>query len=141
MASWSGVLGVAPELAAKVQARFDATGLGLLATIRRDGFPRISGIEPLFALDELWLGMMPRSRKAQDVLRDPRFSLHSATIDKEVTEGDAKITGRAVVVEDADTFARFLQAFEAHTGYSPPPGQFPLFRSDVYEVSMERPGG
>jgi len=141
MTSWSDVLAAAPELATRVQERFDATGLGLLATLRRDGFPRISGIEPLFALDELWLGMMPESRKAHDVVRDARFSLHSATIDKEVKEGDAKITGRAVLVEDADTFTRFLQAFEAHTGYSPPPEPFPLFKVYVYEVSMVRPGG
>ena len=141
MASWSDVVAAAPELAARVQARFDAYGLALLATIRRDGFPRISGIEPLFALGELWLGMMPDSRKAHDVLRDPRFSLHSATVDKQVTEGDAKITGRAMLVEDADVFARFLRAFEAHTGYGPPPGPFPLFRADVYEMSILEPAG
>jgi hypothetical protein len=141
MASWSDVLAAAPELAAGVQARFDAHGLGLLGTIRRDGFPRISGIEPLFGLGELWLGMMPGSRKADDVLRDPRFALHNATIDKHVTEGDAKITGRAVPAADEDTLARFREAFEAHTGYPPPPGPFPLFRADVHEVSMVRPEG
>lgn len=141
MASWSDVLSAAPELANDVQARFEAHGLALLATIRRDGFPRISGIEPLFALDELWLGMMPGSRKAEDVLRDPRFALHSATVDKQVTEGDAKVTGRAVLVHDAETFGRFLQAFEAHNGYAPPPGPFPLFRADVAEVSMVQPSG
>ncbi len=94
----------------------------------------------MFALDELWLGMMPGSRKAEDVLRDPRFALHSATIDKQVTEGDAKITGRAMLVSDTDRFDRFREAFEAHNGYAPP-GPFPLFRADVYELSMVRPAG
>ena len=66
MASWSQVEAAAPELAERVKERFDATGLGLLATLRTDGSPRISGIEPLFALDELWLGMMHGSRKAAE---------------------------------------------------------------------------
>src|SRR5438046_1873805 len=100
MAFWSEVEKAAPELAAKVRERFDAHGLGLLATIRRDGSPRISGLEPLFSLGDLWLGMMPGSLKAADLLRDPRFALHSATTDKQVTEGDAKVAGRALPVED-----------------------------------------
>src|SRR5919202_4427540 len=122
MGTWREVASAAPELAALVRARFEATGLGLLATLRRDGSPRISGIEPLFTDDELWLGMMPGSRKAADLLRDPRFALHSATIDKQVTHGDARISGRAVAVQDEPTLARFRQAFEAHTGQAPPPG-------------------
>ncbi len=141
MSSWSNVVRATPHLAAHVQARFDAHGLALLATLRRDGSPRISGIEPLFALDELWLGMMLASRKAADLLRDPRFALHSATIDKQVTHGDAKIAGRAVLVEDEATVGRFVAAFQAHTGYAPPPGPFHLFRADVREISLVRPGG
>ena len=143
MASWSHVVIAAPELAGSVQERFDAHGLGLLATLRRDGSPRISGIEPLFALGELWLGMMPESRKELDLLRDPRFALHSATTDKQVTHGDAKVSGRVVPVDaDADaTFTAMRAAFAAHTGSPTPPGPFPLFRADVVELSMVRPAG
>src|ERR671926_222591 len=131
MPNWKEVAAAAPELAALVRARFEATGLGLLATLRRDGSPRISGIEPLFTDDELWLGMMPDSRKATDLLRDPRFALHSATVDKQVTEGDARLSGQAVLVEDDETKAAFRKAFEAQNGYPVPPGEFTLFRADV----------
>lgn len=141
MVSWSEALHAAPQLADAVRARFEAHGLGLLATLRQDGSPRISGLEPLFALDELWLGMMPGSRKAADLLRDPRFALHSATTDRQVTDGDARVSGQAVVVEDAATTAGFLEAFQAQTGYAPPPGPFHLFRADVNELSLVRPGG
>src|SRR5919199_5659869 len=110
MTSWSDVVSAAPELAALVRARFEATGLGLLATLRRDGSPRISGIEPLFALGELWLGMMPGSRKATDLLRDPRFALHSATVDKQVSAGDAKLAGWALAVQDQASLERFARA-------------------------------
>lgn len=141
MASWSDVVIAAPELATAVQARFDAHGLGLVATLRRDGSPRISGIEPSFALGELWLGMMPDSRKALDLLRDPRFALHGATTDKQVTDGDAKVAGRAIPVDDDATFAAFREAFATHTGAPPPPGPFHLFRADVVELSMVWPAG
>jgi Pyridoxamine 5'-phosphate oxidase len=142
MAIWTDVEAAAPELAATARQRFEAHGLALLATLRRDGSPRISGIEPLFALGELWLGMMPGSRKAADLQRDPRFALHNATVDKEVKDGDAKISGAAVVVDDEADFARFLKAFKAATGYAPgPPGSFVLFKADVREVSMVKPAG
>ena len=128
MATWSDVEAAAPELAAIIRARFEAHGMGLLATLRRDGSPRISGIEPLFALGELCLGMMPGSLKAADVVRDPRFALHSATTDKNVTEGDAKVSGSVVAVVDEEEFARFREAFAAATGYPPPPGGSPCSR-------------
>jgi len=141
MATWSQAAHAAPQLATAVRERFQAHGLGLLATIRRDGSPRISGVEPLFALDDLWLGMMPGSRKANDLLRDPRFALHCATVDKEVAAGDAKISGRVVVVEEESTVGLFLKEFEGQTGYPPPPGPFHLFRADVVEMSMVQPAG
>lgn len=141
MVFWADVELAAPELAATVRGRFDAFGLGLLATLRRDGSPRISGIEPLFALGELWLGMMPDSRKALDLRKDGRFALHSATTDKQVTDGDAQIAGVALEVDDEATFSQFRTAFAEHAGYPPPEGPFQLFRADVQEMSLIKPGG
>jgi nitroimidazol reductase NimA-like FMN-containing flavoprotein (pyridoxamine 5'-phosphate oxidase superfamily) len=140
MSSWSEVRAAAPELADAVQGRFEAHGLALLATLRRDGSPRISAIELLFANGELWLGMMPESRKAQDLERDPRLALHSATIDKDVKEGDAKLFGRGLLVRDDDTWQRYLAALKEQAGYAPD-GWFPVFRVDVAEVSFLRPAG
>jgi len=140
MASWAEVEGAAPEVAERVKERFESTGLGLLATLRADGAPRISGIEPLFAHDELWLGMMHGSRKATDLQRDPRLALHNATEDKQVTNGDARISGRAVEITDDESFERFDRAFQEETGYAPPP-PYHLFRVDVTEVMFLKPGG
>ena len=67
--------------------------------------------------------------------------LHSATADKDVQHGDAKISGLAVDVVDDASKDDFLRAFEAATGQAPPPGPFDLFRVEVAEVSMLRPGG
>jgi hypothetical protein len=134
MASWSEFERAAPELAARVRARFEAHGLGLLATLRADGSPRISGIEPLVWEGELWLGSMPGSRKGADLLRDPRFALHSATVDTKVAEGDAKVAGRAVRVDDPATKAGMLAAHHGATEEVSP--DFLLFRGDLTSASV-----
>ncbi|MFC1434641.1 pyridoxamine 5'-phosphate oxidase family protein [Streptacidiphilus sp. N1-3] len=139
MSSWSETEGAAPELAAAVRGRFEAHGMGLLATLRRDGAPRISGIEPLFALGELWLGMMPGSLKGADLRRDPRLALHSATEDKDVKEGDAKIAGTAVEVIAEGVRQEYLEALSAATGFEPEGCD--VFRVDVTGLSLIRPAG
>ena len=65
-------------------------------------------METKYSDGELWLAMMPDSRKAADLRRDPRFSLHSAPLDLELRDGDARIDGHAVEVHDDATIERFL---------------------------------
>ena len=82
VAGWREVEGSAPELAAAVRATFAARKHATMATIRRDGSPRISGTEVDFAGDgEIYLGMMPGTRRAADLRRDPRLALHAPTVD------------------------------------------------------------
>jgi len=143
MARWEEVAAATGDLAAEVRARFEATGLGLLATLRKDGSPRISGIEPSFAVGEVWLGMMDGSLKALDLRRDPRLAMHSATIDKEVTEGDARITGRAEELFDGDPrYAAYVEHLREHSDFDPDAGNpFHAFRVDVREIMLLRPAG
>ena len=140
MATWSEVIRAAPELAAAVQRRFDAHIHKTLATLRADGSPRISGIEASFREGELWLGMMPDSRKARDLQRDPRFALHSATVDPEMADGDAKISGRAVEVTDQTTFEWFVGMELAEKGEEPRQ-PFHLFGADIGEVVLTTVAG
>ena len=65
----------------------------MLATLRSDGYPRISPMEPRLFEGELWLVGMPHTTKFADLARDPRFSLHTATVDTHVGDGDAKLWG------------------------------------------------
>jgi len=139
MASWNDVEHHAPDLAAFVRSRIEVHGLALLATLRADGWPRLSGIEPFFGDGELWLGMMPGSRKAADLRRDPRLALHNATVDKAVTGGDVKITGNAVEVTDPADHDRARRILEERTGEAPPPGPMTLFAVDVLELAAIRP--
>jgi hypothetical protein len=101
MTTWREFEQSAPGLATRVRTLFDAHRHKTIATLRADGSPRISGIEAAFDDGELTFGSMPSSRKGADLLRDPRFALHSATVDPvEGAEaqwpGEAKISGRAV---------------------------------------------
>jgi hypothetical protein len=141
MATWNDVTTQAPELAARVEARFGAHKHIILATLRRDGSPRLCGIETLFALGDLWLGMMPESRKARDLQRDPRLALHSAPVDLELADGDATIGGRAVEITDPATFAAVEKASADAERAEAPPGPYHLFRVEVTNLSIVRVEG
>jgi Pyridoxamine 5'-phosphate oxidase len=136
MASWEEVEAAAPELARRARAVFDAHKHKLLATLRRDGSPRISGIEASFADGELWLGMMPGSRKALDLRRDPRLALHSASLDPpddpSSWAGDAKLSGRALEVDDPARLRQLGAGDEAGSAH--------LFRVDITELVHTRVG-
>jgi hypothetical protein len=132
MASWGEVRAAAPALAAAVRRCFDAHVHKVIATLRRDGSPRVSGTEVTFDDHELWLGMMPASMKARDLLLDPRFALHSATVDAEMKGGDAKLSGRAMEVVDDATLAAFVARFQRERGQDP--RTFHLFRADITEI-------
>lgn len=116
MASWADFEAEAPELAARVRKRLDAHGHKTIATIRRDGSPRISGTETEFSDGELWIGSMLDALKARDLQRDPRFALHSASEDPDVWSGDAKLAGVAEEVSTPDATSH-------------------RFRLDLHEVS------
>ncbi|MEH1124209.1 pyridoxamine 5'-phosphate oxidase family protein [Micromonospora sp. CPCC 206061] len=136
MASWAQVEAEAPEFAAAARRLFDAHKHKTLATLRRDGSPRISGTEAQFRDGELWFGGMWRSRKALDLRRDPRFALHSASVDPDEGDpagwpGDAKLSGR---VEEITDPARVAELNEG------PPGPSHLFRADVTEVVLTKVG-
>jgi hypothetical protein len=101
MTAWRDVEDAVPEFAERVLGLFDAHRHKTIATLRADGSPRISGIEAAFEQGEFVFGSMANARKGADLRRDPRFALHSATVDPvEGSEaqwpGEAKISGRAI---------------------------------------------
>jgi hypothetical protein len=132
--SWEEVEAAAPELATRVQARFDAHKHKLMATLRADGSPRISATEAAFREGNLWFGSMTGAVKARDLQRDPRVALHSAPVDEELTDGDAKISGR--VTEVTDPAARRAYSGETTPEEVEAPEDFHLFRVDVEEVVL-----
>jgi hypothetical protein len=107
MTTWADLVAAEPELTSLVRRCFDVRKHATLATLRRDGSPRISGTEVEWDDDgSIYLGMMPLALKALDLRRDPRLALHSPTIDAPDEEqsawiGEAKISGVGVEVSDA----------------------------------------
>lgn len=139
---WAEFRAAEPEFADLVRARFRAFQHHVLATIRPDGSPRLTGLEGDFRGDELWLGMMIGSRKALDLRRDPRFSMYANPgTGTGMGGGDVRVSGRAVEVTDPEEFARYAgsaDASEGGSGEAPEvpevPERFHLFRAELSEV-------
>jgi Pyridoxamine 5'-phosphate oxidase len=142
MATWKQFSQEAPEIAELAERRLVATGLMMLATLRRDGFPRISPVEPVLAGDrlvlhddKLWLGMMVDSTKSRDLKRDGRCGMHTATADKQVSQGDVKLWGAASAVTDHATLARFSDDIFESVGFRFEVGSFDAFDIDLLGAS------
>ena len=122
-------MGSDPAFAVEVQRVFDAHKHKTIATLRRDGSPRLSGLELEFTAGDVTFGMMRRSRKAADLRRDPRTEVHSASFTREGEEmswpGDARISGTAREITDPDERARYTES---------PPEAHPLFVLDIERV-------
>ncbi|MEU3525406.1 pyridoxamine 5'-phosphate oxidase family protein [Streptomyces sp. NPDC038707] len=126
--NWTAFRTAVPELAAITEERFGAYRHHVLATLRKDGSPRTSGLEVRFLDGELWLGMMPRSLKALDLLRDPRFTLQANPGDGTgLGAGDIRVSGRAYEVGEGPEKAAYVKEVE-------PPQPFHLFRTEPTEV-------
>jgi hypothetical protein len=140
VATWAQFEEGAGPLAEIARARFDDAGLILLGTLRRDGGPRISPVEPLIHDGRLYLGMMWRSMKALDLRRDPRCVVHSVVTGTEGTEGDVKVYGRGLETDDEDERDGYGAALLAKIGWRPT-GDFHLFTVDIDEVGYFRVEG
>src|SRR4051812_25712022 len=138
--TWGEFAAAEPELARLGEERFAKTGLCLLGTLRRNGFPRISPVEPLIHDGRLYLGMMWRSRKAVDLLRDPRCVVHNTVADKSGTEGDFKLYGIARDVQDEAERESYGAALQLAIGWRPETA-YHLFEIAVAEVGWSRYAG
>jgi hypothetical protein len=127
--SWKDFAAAEPDLAAALRARFEAARHHVLATLRADGSPRVSGTEVMWFEGDLALGSMLAGRKAIDLQRDPRFALHAHTGDGTMADGDAKVAGVARELDEGAT-ERYRAEREA------PPEPFHLFLLDVHEATL-----
>jgi hypothetical protein len=113
--TWSAFAAQVPDLATLALARMVERHLAFMATNRRSGWPRMSPIEPYVVDGELMLGVMWQSQKARDLAADDRITLHSPVTDWGGTEGEVKLYGRAVPVQDkAQRLALFTAIDAAH---------------------------
>lgn len=95
MTTWAEFENEARDFAAAVRARFEAAETHILATLRKDGSPRVSGSEVQFTGPHLTFGSMLNAVKARDLLRDGRCAIHAHPSDDAREVGDAKVAGVA----------------------------------------------
>jgi len=132
-----------PELTDRAIAILGSTTNGVLATVRADGSPRVSGIDPFVAVGQLWIGCMDHSRKGDDLARDPRMALHGIPWEsRKVKEGvadpgdaDVKLTGRAVPLTDPVLRAEVLAWFKEERGFDAP-DDGALFSIDIESLAI-----
>lgn len=143
MTTWTDFHDAEPELADRATAILSATVNAVLGSLRADGSPRLSGIDPFFLHDDLWIGSMPDARKGADLRRDPRCSLHSIPWEsRRVKEGvadpgpgDVKVSARAVLLHDLTEQADVMGWFKEERDLEPP-GDADLFRFDIDAVTL-----
>ncbi|HWL90588.1 MAG TPA: pyridoxamine 5'-phosphate oxidase family protein [Actinomycetota bacterium] len=128
---WDEFAEACPEIADRAAQRFRSQELCMLGTLRADGSPRISPCELDVAAGHLILGMMWQSRKALDLLRDPRCVIHTCTTDRMGTEGDAKIYARAVDVQDPDLRQAYRDVVRERIDWTPDEPNFHAFSVEV----------
>jgi hypothetical protein len=135
---WSELEDRQPRLAATARRRLVDPGVLLVVTLRSDGTPRLSPVEPFVQDGRLLLSMMWGSLKAKDLERDPRVLVHSIVTNREGGEGELKVRGTAVAVDDPAVQERYAAAVGDELGWRPVVGRFHLFDIDVDDVTFIR---
>jgi hypothetical protein len=117
MVPWRAFEAAAPDLAAAGRSLLYQYGIGLgyLATVRRDGAPRVHPFCPIIASGSLWALVGP-SPKQRDLLRDGRYAVHA--FPARDRDDEFLVTGRARRVDDAVAEAAVRAAYAASGGGS-----------------------
>jgi hypothetical protein len=133
---WIEIEQARPDFAARLVAIFDAHPHQVMATVSRDGSPRISGTEMRFLDGDAWIGSMADARKLDDLRRDPRVAIHCAPLDLTLASGDAKLSATVVAATSSD-----IVRWEEASGQVFPPGSGTLFWLDITSATITRVEG
>lgn len=132
---WSDFAEAAPEVARLAEERIERTGLVLLGTLRADGWPRISPIEPIIFDGHLIVGGTRGTRKTADLVRDSRCVVNTIVADKEGTEGEIKLAGLAHELTDARILAHLAEDILKRHGFRPRETTYHHFWMDIKSAS------
>ena len=128
---WGQFEAAAPEMAASGRAQFEQSGVVLIGTIRKDGSPRISCVEPCILDGVFYLGMMWQSRKALDLLQDSRIVVHNTIYTSTGDEVEFSLRGRAIDIRDLEVRRRYASE---RTHWQEP--NFHLFSLNIESASL-----
>jgi hypothetical protein len=131
---WAEFESEAPALAQLGKELFARDQVALIGTIRRDGSPRISPVEPDITNGRLYMGMMWKSLKALDLMRDPRCTVHALIHDRFGEGGEFKLHGRALEISDLDERKLYGDAIYARLGWRPEEPSYHLFAIELFSA-------
>jgi hypothetical protein len=133
---WAEVEQKQPRLAELGRRRLITPGVVLVVTIRHDGTPRLSPVEPFLLDGGLWLSFLWQSKKADDLRRDPRILVHSVVTGPDGRDGEYKIRGVARAEHDTDRQRRYAEAVAQELDWSPEVGRFHLWEVEIDEIAF-----
>ena len=110
MVTWKEFAAAEPDLAdvgRSLLFQFKV-GLAFLATVRKDGAPRLHPVCPVLSSDRLFMLIIPTSPKRHDLLRDGRYALQTFPQPKPGSD-EFYIAGKAVGVDDPAVRAAILR--------------------------------
>ena len=134
--NWAEFKAADPEMAYLGEERFRRNGLVLVGTLSRNGWPRISPVEPLVVEGALYLGMTWHSLKALDLLRDSRVTVNSAVSNRDGSDGEFKLYGRAEDVKDPQIRKVYVETLARELGYEL--GEDEKEKFHLFAVDIER---
>jgi uncharacterized pyridoxamine 5'-phosphate oxidase family protein len=100
--TWNEFAAVQPEMAEFGLKRLEHRVM-YLATVRKNGYPRVHPFTPFVSFGRLFTFMEPTSPKGRDLQRNGLYMMHSLVTDMNGTNGEFSITGRARLVTDLAT--------------------------------------
>ncbi len=134
--NWSILESQAPEIAAFAKERIQ-NKVAYLATIRKDGSPRVHPFTPIIGEGHFFVFMEPTSPKGYDLQRDGRFAVHCSVTDTSGKSGEVILTGKARFIED-----RELRALAVRICPYKPAERYILFEFELESATTtEYPGG
>ncbi len=123
--TWKTLEEQQPELAAFGAERLNGK-VAYLATVRKDGSPRVHPMTPIIGQGRLFVFMEPASPKGHDLQRDGRFAIHCAVSDNSGASGEFNITGHAHLIDNPE-----LRAVAVSLASYAPADRYILFAFDV----------
>jgi hypothetical protein len=123
--SWKSLEEQQPELAASGAERLHGK-VAYLATVRKDGSPRVHPITPIIGQGHLFVFVEPTSPKGHDLQRDGRYAIHCSVSDTSGASGEFAVTGQARLIHDPE-----LRALAVTCASYVPADRYVLFEFDI----------
>lgn len=100
MATWEEFGATEPSMAKVLRNLLGWIPIAYIATVRRDGAPRVHPFVPIFTADRMYIAIPDWSPKRHDLRNDGRFAMHALPGKR---DDEFYMTGHAALIEDADT--------------------------------------